>query len=428
MATNPPRKTKPIAIKRGSVTVKIYPTTNKVNGKSYCQFTLSYYQDDKRRTKRFSSLKEAKVEAELVATKLSQGQGDVLTLTSNDRVTYLQAVKNLEPTGRPLNTATEEYALAVKRLPEGVSLSTVVDDYLRRHRAIDTNKRIAEVVEEYINSKERAGLSERHVKDLKARLPKFAAAISIPIASLSAQHVQAFLNSIDGTNRTRLNYLRQIVSLVRFAVRRKYAPRDLLDELESVDRPASRPKDTEIFTPSELREMLNSAPVELLPWLIIAAFAGLRSAEILRLDWKHVDLEQGHIEVTAANAKTAARRLVPLTTNAIALLLPFRKASGRVAYYSEENKFHSGVVRSVNRMRRQAGGSVVFTWKRNGLRHSYCSYRLAVTQDAAKTALEAGNSPAMIFKHYRELVTPETGREWFQVSPDKEKNITQIAV
>jgi hypothetical protein len=38
---------------------------------------------------------------------------------------------------------------------------------------------------------------------------------------------------------------------------------------------------------------------------------------------------------------------------------------------------------------------------------------LALTQDAAKTALEAGNSQAMIFRHYRELVTEESAKEWF---------------
>jgi hypothetical protein len=32
-------------------------------------------------------------------------------------------------------------------------------------------------------------------------------------------------------------------------------------------------------------------------------------------------------------------------------------------------------------------------------------------------ALEAGNSPEMIFEHYRELVTPETAKTWFAVKP-----------
>lgn len=57
------------------------------------------------------------------------------------------------------------------------------------------------------------------------------------------------------------------------------------------------------------------------------------------------------------------------------------------------------------------------TWKRNGLRHSFCSYRMAVTESADKVAFEAGNSPAMLFKHYRELVTRELGEAWFGIMP-----------
>ena len=57
------------------------------------------------------------------------------------------------------------------------------------------------------------------------------------------------------------------------------------------------------------------------------------------------------------------------------------------------------------------------SWPNNVLRHSYISYRLATIQDANQVALEAGNSPAIIFKHYRELVTKEAAGEWFGIAP-----------
>lgn len=55
--------------------------------------------------------------------------------------------------------------------------------------------------------------------------------------------------------------------------------------------------------------------------------------------------------------------------------------------------------------------------RHNGLRHSYISYRIAEIKDAAKVALEAGNSPDIIFKHYRELVTEQDAHEWFSIAP-----------
>ena len=51
---------------------------------------------------------------------------------------------------------------------------------------------------------------------------------------------------------------------------------------------------------------------------------------------------------------------------------------------------------------------------------SYASYRLAKTQSAAQVALECGNSPQVIFHHYRELVKPAEALQWFGTLPEGE--------
>jgi hypothetical protein len=64
----------------------------------------------------------------------------------------------------------------------------------------------------------------------------------------------------------------------------------------------------------------------------------------------------------------------------------------------------------------------------NGLRHSFCSYRLAVTKSAAQVALEAGNSPKMLFENYRELVTEEDALAYFGILPNgKRKSGRKLA-
>ena len=47
-----------------------------------------------------------------------------------------------------------------------------------------------------------------------------------------------------------------------------------------------------------------------------------------------------------------------------------------------------------------------------------------MVQNVAQVALEAGNSPSIIFRNYRELVTPGDAKEWFELAPneaDREK-------
>jgi hypothetical protein len=51
------------------------------------------------------------------------------------------------------------------------------------------------------------------------------------------------------------------------------------------------------------------------------------------------------------------------------------------------------------------------------LRHSYGSYRMATTDDAQKVSIEMGNSPTMIFRNYRKVVTKAEAEKWFEIRP-----------
>jgi integrase len=159
-----------------------------------------------------------------------------------------------------------------------------------------------------------------------------------------------------------------------------------------------------IFTPENIASLLKKADATLRPYLALGAFAGLRTAELQRLDWSEIDLDRGFITVAASKAKTRRRRLVPISENLKLWLTPIRQASGPICVH----------VCAQHAAKTKCDG---FAWAKNGLRHSFISYRLAILHDTARVALEAGNSPQVIFSHYRELVTPEQAQAWFDVKP-----------
>src|SRR5207253_4824252 len=92
-------------------------------------------------------------------------------------------------------------------------------------------------------------------------------------------------------------------------------------------------------------------------------------------------------------------------------------SQGRVWLHSKGH-----FIREIARATRESG----LRWKCNGLRHSFISYRLAEIQDVNRVALEAGNSPQMIFRHYRELATPEQARTWFEIKPKSPANVVHL--
>ena len=61
-------------------------------------------------------------------------------------------------------------------------------------------------------------------------------------------------------------------------------------------------------------------------------------------------------------------------------------------------------------------------WKNDGLRHSFASYRLALTKDMAALCLEMGNSPSIVFKHYLDLRHEDEAERWFGVLPSSKSS------
>jgi integrase len=145
----------------------------------------------------------------------------------------------------------------------------------------------------------------------------------------------------------------------------------------------------------------------------------LRAEEILRLEWADLERRPGFIEVAAHKAKTATRRLVPISENLARWLAVAPRNDGRIWQRSKAWFFEA---------MRNAASDAKIKWKQNALRHSFISYRLAEIQDVNRMALEAGNSPQMIFRHYRELATPEQAATWFAIVPQAASNVLPIGL
>ena len=151
-------------------------------------------------------------------------------------------------------------------------------------------------------------------------------------------------------------------------------------------------------------------------YFALAGFAGIRAAEILRLEWKDFNFTRGHIIIGADKAKTATRRLIPILPNLAEYLQSYHRATGQLFKFKDDK-------RAIAFGRR----SGINPWPTNCLRHSFASYRLAATADAARVALELGNSPAKLFSNYRELADEHDAKAWFAISPKRPKNVVLLA-
>ena len=300
-----------------------------------------------------------------------------------------------------------------KKLAEyGDTISEAVKfrvDYFERIRRSGVT--VAQLAEEVLAAKQRDGRAPMYLADLRKRLARFRADFgNRPIASITIEELDNWLRDLPLSPKSRANFRANIGVLFSYASNRRIIDFNPIVHTAKPKLPDNPP---EIFTVDELSALLekaNGLVPDVVPMIAIGAFAGLREAEIQRLDWNEVDLARGHIEVTAAKAKSARRRIVSIQPNLAAWLRPYSGMTGPVVPV--------GARRKLARVRKAAK---LTRWPNNGLRHSFASYRLAAIHDAPRVSVELGHtSPQMLYSTYRELVLPTEAERYWTILPTEE--------
>jgi integrase len=338
------------------------------------------------RRKFFKTEREAKTYVALREIELLNQGKEGATFPARLRVAAQQADDRLRPYGKQIADAVDFYVKHLEATARSVPLEVAMRDLIENRTA--------------------AGASERYCKDLRLRLARFCAAFpDCTLADISTADVDTWLAALNLAPVTRNTFRLRLGTLFAFGMTRRWCT-------ENPVLHATRAKETDgdivILSVAQTAQLLEAASAETLPLWAIGAFAGLRRAEIERLDWAQVDFEAGLIEVKARHSKTARRRLVTMQPNLRAWLAPYRArrrgavCPGNLRLRTEADRDRAGLREN---------------WPTNALRHSFGSYHLAHFQDAAALALQMGNSPDVIFRHYRELVRPKEAARYWQIKP-----------
>jgi integrase len=394
----------PLVIRAGSSVVKIY--RDRKPSRDY--FRVVYHLGGRRHRLNFRDLEHAKTEAQAKAAQLARGDVDAAQLSGRDRLVYGRALEAIREHGIPLDAVAHEYSEARKILDGHSSVVDAARFYMRHNGRGGTDKPVADAVASFIEAKRNEGRSELYLKDLRGRLGAFVRSFALNVRQLAADDVRDYLAARNLSATSRNNNRRVLQTFFGFCQSRGWLSREAL-LLDGVGKYRGATTPIGIFTPAELRVLLHVAPPKLAGAVAVQAFGGIRAEEMLRLTWADLERRKGFIEVGAGKAKTAKRRLIPIPPNLAQWLLSTpRGNSEKVWPHTKSAYFHM-----LSSVAKRAGVG----WKQNGLRHSFISYRLAAKPDIAAVAIEAGNSPSVIFQHYRELAVEAEALEWFAIVP-----------
>lgn len=212
---------------------------------------------------------------------------------------------------------------------------------------------------------------------------------------------------------TKHNYLVMLITFFNYCVKMGYISRNPAKFiiLPALKRPAPK-----AYTPDDIiaaLKLFEPGSVHRL-YICIAAFAGIRPAEIGRLKWLDIDLEERVIRLSSLATKMSSRRTVHVQDNLYEWLHEWRE------YFGADKL----IVPEVDRVQwlflkkfKQSGHKVIH----DGLRHSFGSYLQALTDDCDLVTEQMGHTLPVFKSHYMDLVSKEDAQRYFAITPQTVK-------
>ena len=370
---------------------------------------IVYYFDtekQKRWSRRFTSEQEAQ---EFFRTKNIYDEKlgvEADRISPNDRRELVEAKMLLSPLRVSLTNAVLTYVKLTKDLEaHGISLSQAIEEYKSFAKLKERSARLDFAIDKYCYTLLKKELSSEYVTGVERTLARFMGDFGKEriVSLITGREIFQWLINLkkreyadsdklhlDGrpmrvfkeTSQdlgaySRNEYRRTLYSFFKFC-----KMQDWLDNnpVEKVEAWRIRGKTPKIFTPEEVRKILDSTPPksEIRAYVAISAFTGIRNAEMQRLTWDKIKLEDREIILDSEITKTASRRIVKIPENLAKWLEPYVWELG-----TKKKILNKGKTTLINKLHESLGKG---NWIKNGLRHSAATYYLALTKNAYLTA------------------------------------------
>ncbi len=316
-----------------------------------------------------------------------------------------------------------EFARARDRLAVlGASVADAVRFYEQHHAQL-TPLKISAALDLLVREKETAGNRVRSIKNLRSNVTALKNAIGDKLVSeVSRNDIVQWL-ATDGWKPATIRTKRiDLQTFFRAAKARQWSTQDPTAVLEKEKQDDKAPG---ILTVAQAKRLMHAArdhEPRFCGYLALALFAGIRPEEIQAMQETDIDLKRGVAIVAGHIAKTRKRRVVELSPNCQAWLrigaeFPPQNTRGLLNKLRIAAGFE-GFKKKLTASREQWIKVAGEKWPHDCLRHSFASYHLALHGSAEKTALQMGHhSTDMLFRHYRELVTPQEAKRFWAIKP-----------
>ncbi|MBQ9758513.1 MAG: hypothetical protein IJW12_01915 [Opitutales bacterium] len=304
--------------------------------------------------------------------------------------------------------------LAAKEIAGDVSLIEVAI-FWRKHEDLQTKKTatVRQVVDEVLDYISRRKTSDGFYMTTRTYLERFAKDFGKrDIATIRGREVSEWIAGTGLSPRTQvhirgnLNYMFKRAKALEYIAQEPIIDKGMLPKVEK--------KPVLTLSVAEARFLMETVAKkfpQFVPNFALRLFCGLRTAEAERMRWEWIDEERKRIVIPAEICKTRDDwvlqcPMLPETVFEWFKTVPRSHKKGAIPF--PKNKRETSIARALP-----------WAWKRNALRHTFCTMHISISQSADKTALLLRHrGTAMLFQHYlAKLVPPEQAEEYFGILP-----------
>ncbi len=286
------------------------------------------------------------------------------------------------------------------------TLTFAVDFMLRNYRPAVNKCMLFEAVKLFLAERTREQLRPDSIVNLTMRLNRFKKRVGDwPVSEVTEGQITEHLFPKDDTRTARsiINDRLVLANFFNWCVTKKYCA---ANPCASVKAPKVRGRKAPAsLTLADSRKLMVAVrdyrDGQAVPYFVLGLFGGLRPTEITRLSWDDIDFARNRVDLKPEVAKTGEHRFVSLTPNMIAWLEPHRLK--RTPFKLAETVFE-----------RVRNG---ITWPPDVMRHTAVSNYLVGHTDREATERH-GHSMTVMLKHYRDRVSPEDAKAFWDITPD----------
>lgn len=298
----------------------------------------------------------------------------------------------------------------------GWTIAQAIEFTLKHLRRESTSVPISEAVRQLLEFKRSgAKAGKQRISDIENRLKKFIAEVgaNTKISLITSKVIGDFLCAIP-TPSTRNDYRKELVMLWGYSKSMGWVA-DTLDK-NLVPRATEPEKARTILSVDQAEALMrHSTAPDIRALNALVLFGGCRREEVEKMDWSHIDFENGHINITEKISKVRTERFAPINETLKAWLSTIKDRKGPI------------VSRNLMRPMREVWKSAkLYPWPQDSHRHSFISYRRTQVGDAI-TALEAGTSESIIKRHYKRPVSTQAAERFFAIRPTPLGKIVPIS-